>query len=212
MPTEEPDDEELDASVAAVGSLDAALLAAVSTGASTWKVRALLARGASPNAAFIDNSALIHAVRSCEPGVTQALLDAGAELDKKDPRGWTALMHAIDAHSPAEDLSREGVMLQLLDAGASVDVWGNDLRGPLDLMVAKQQQQATAMANRASHIAASKITMLMHQKSSSSGSTHRMAEPFERRSAERGSALAPSARSSLGTDSYFSLDTSESVS
>jgi len=82
-------------------------------------------------------------------------------------------MHAIDAHCPA--FSREAVLLQLLDAGAAVDVWGHDLRGPLDLMVAKQQQQLAAETSRASHIAASKITMLMHQKSSSSGGTTRYA-------------------------------------
>ena len=48
-------------------------------------------------------------------------------------------MHAIDAHCPA--FSREAVLLQLLDAGAAVDVWGHDLRGPLDLMVGEQHER-----------------------------------------------------------------------
>ena len=164
---------DVDAAVAAVGSLDAALLAAVTHGATTMEVRALLMRGASPNAAFLDRPALALAARKCEPGVTQALLEAGALLDKKDTLGWTPLMHAIDAHCAA--CSREAILMQLLDAGAAVDVWGHDLRGPLDLMVAKQQQQLSAReSSRASHITASKITMLMHQKSGSSGSTNRL--------------------------------------
>ena len=49
-------------------------------------------------------------------------------------------MHAIDAHSALN--SREGVLVFLLDAGAAVDVWGHDLRGPLDLLAAREAQQA----------------------------------------------------------------------
>lgn len=155
--------------VSGVGSLDAALLAAVSHGTNTLEVKALLARGASPNAAFLDRCALALAARKCEPGVTRALLEAGALIDQKDLRGWTPLMHAVDAHCAA--FSREAVLMLLLDAGAAVDVWGHDLKGPLDLMVAKQQQQLTAKdSSRASHIATSKITMLMHQKSGGGGS------------------------------------------
>ena len=83
VPAEGLTDTDVDVAVASVGSLDAALLAAVSRGAATCQVRALLLRGASPNAAFIDSSALAIAVRSCDPGVTAALLESGAELDRK---------------------------------------------------------------------------------------------------------------------------------
>ncbi|KAL1521166.1 hypothetical protein AB1Y20_022719 [Prymnesium parvum] len=167
-PGDEASAVDVDEAVSRVGNLDAALLAAVTRGAGAREVRALLASGASPNAAFLDRCALTLAVRNCEAEVTRSLLEADAFIDKKDTRGWTPLMHAVDAHSTS--YSREAVLLLLLDAGAAVDVWGHDLRGPLDLMVAKQQQQlSTADTTRASHITASKITMLMHQKSGTAG-------------------------------------------
>ena len=81
-------------------------------------------------------------------GVVKVLVDAGATLDMKDGRGWTPLMHAIDAHSNSH--TREAVLTLLLDAGAAVDVWGNDLTGPLDLLAAREaQQQAQLQAQQA---------------------------------------------------------------
>lgn len=65
-------------------------------------------------------------------------IDAGATLDVKDVWGWTPLMHAIDAHTGTT--SREAVLMLLLDAGASVDVWGKDLKGPLDMMAEREEQ------------------------------------------------------------------------
>lgn len=122
--------------VSAVGSPDAALLAAVSRpNTSASLVQFLLQRGASPDATFLECGALALAARSCAPAVTEALLRAGATVDCKDPRGWTPLMHAIDAHAP--DRPRVDVLNLLLDNGAAVDVWGNDLMGPLDLMTQK---------------------------------------------------------------------------
>jgi hypothetical protein len=131
--------------VAAAGSPGAALLAAVSRGASAIEVRALLLRGANPDASFLDQGALSVAARCCSSGAVKALIDAGAKLDMKDGRGWTALMHAIDSHSVSS--SREATVTLLLDAGAAVDVWGNDLRGPLDLIEAREQQQEKDLAS-----------------------------------------------------------------
>ena len=124
--------EAAEAAVAAAGSPGAALLAAITRGASAVEVRALLLRGANPDAAFLDRGALAVAARTCEPGVIKVLLEAGATLDMKDGRGWTPLMHAIEAHNT--HYSREAVLTLLLDAGAAVDVWGNDLKGPMDLL------------------------------------------------------------------------------
>ena len=121
--------------VASAGSPDAALLSALSAGTSARRVRALLGRGARAEAAFLDTTALALAARTCAPGVARALLAAGAVLDKKDARGWTALMHAIEAHGPA--CPREAVLMALLDAGAAVEVWGDDLKGPFELIEAK---------------------------------------------------------------------------
>ena len=126
-----------EAAVAAAGSPGAALLAALVRNASAVEVRALLLRGANPDAAFLNRSALAVAARGCGPIVVKVLLEAGATIDIKDDRGWTPLMHAIDAHSPQH--SREAVLTVLLDAGAAVDVWGNDLKGPLDLLKLNQE-------------------------------------------------------------------------
>lgn len=58
-------------------------------------------RGASPHAALLEvGPVLALASRACAADVTQMLLSAGAEVDAKDCRGWTPLMHAVDAHSP----------------------------------------------------------------------------------------------------------------
>eukprot|EP00316_Scyphosphaera_apsteinii_P008188 CAMPEP_0119301146 /NCGR_PEP_ID=MMETSP1333-20130426/2973_1 /TAXON_ID=418940 /ORGANISM="Scyphosphaera apsteinii, Strain RCC1455" /LENGTH=460 /DNA_ID=CAMNT_0007303143 /DNA_START=71 /DNA_END=1454 /DNA_ORIENTATION=- len=138
--------ESLEASVRSVGTPDAALLAAVTQGAGTRTVQELLQRGANPDASFLERTVLMVAVRLCPPGVTQQLIAAGATVDRKDARGWTPLMHAIDAHTPLN--CREAVVIQLLDAGAAVDVWNDDLKGPFDLLAAKKhgdQQQYGAL-------------------------------------------------------------------
>ena len=70
-----------------------------------------------------------------EVGDSYSLAITGADPDGKDSRGWTPLMHAIDAHSAAAP--REQVVRVLLSRGAAVDVWGDDLLGPLDLARAK---------------------------------------------------------------------------
>ena len=134
LPADEPHFDVVEA-ISEAGSADAALLAAVCRYASAAEVRELLEHGASPNTSFLHHSALALAVRCCSSQASKALLDARANVDSKDPQGWTALMHAIDAHSPT--FSRETILVQLLDAGAAVDVWGHDLRGPFELMEEK---------------------------------------------------------------------------
>uniref|UniRef100_A0A7S2C314 Uncharacterized protein n=1 Tax=Haptolina brevifila TaxID=156173 RepID=A0A7S2C314_9EUKA len=138
-----------ESSLTSTGSPDAALLAAVSRNASALEVRALLSRGANPDAAFLDRCALAIAARRCSVGVVKVLIDWGATLELKDGMGWTPLMHAIDAHS--NSCSRETVLILLLDSGASVDVWGNDLKGPLDLMEARERQQEQERINLSRH-------------------------------------------------------------
>ena len=134
LPADTPHFDVLEA-ISGAGSADAALLAAVCRYATAAEVRELLEHGASPNTSFLHHSALALAVRGCSSQTSQALLDARANVDSKDPQGWTALMHAVDAHSAT--FSREAVVAQLLDAGAAVDVWGHDLRGPFELMQEK---------------------------------------------------------------------------
>ena len=134
LPADTPHFDVLEA-ISEAGSADAALLAAVCRYASAAEVRELLEHGASPNTSFLHHSALALAVRGCSSQTSKALLDARANVDSKDPQGWTALMHAVDAHSAT--FSREAIVAQLLDAGAAVDVWGHDLRGPFELMEQK---------------------------------------------------------------------------
>jgi len=134
LPADTPHFDVLEA-ISEAGSADAALLAAVCRYATAAEVRELLEHGASPNTSFLHHSALALAVRGCSSQTSKALLDARANVDSKDPQGWTALMHAVDAHSAT--FSREAIVAQLLDAGAAVDVWGHDLRGPFELMEEK---------------------------------------------------------------------------
>mmetsp|Transcript_36462 Transcript_36462/g.85193 ORF Transcript_36462/g.85193 Transcript_36462/m.85193 type:complete len:311 (-) Transcript_36462:394-1326(-) len=145
-------EEELEAVIRAAGSPDAALLAAVHSGSQAQQIAALLQRGASPNVSFLDRSILASAVRSAPPATTQLLLRAGAIIDRKDACGWTPLMHAIDAHSTA--CPRERVLALLLDSGAAVDVWGDDLKGPRDLLQAKPGALETIMQEKTQQMAA----------------------------------------------------------
>jgi hypothetical protein len=103
---------------------------------------------ANHDAAFLDKSELAVASRNCSAAVVKVLIDGGATLDMKDVWGWTPLMHAIDAHTGSS--SREPVLMLLLDAGASVDVWGKDLKGPLDMMEAREEQIKKAREQEAS--------------------------------------------------------------
>lgn len=159
LPADEPHFDVVEA-ISEAGSADAALLAAVCRYASAAEVRELLEHGASPNTSFLHHSALALAVRCCSSQASKALLDARANVDSKDPQGWTALMHAIDAHSAT--FSRETILVQLLDAGAAVDVWGHDLRGPFELMEEKvgvgEKSHSRATGER-------RLTELMHQHS-----------------------------------------------
>ena len=74
-----------EAAVAASGTPEAAMLAAVSRAATALEVRALLQRGANPNAAFLDKSVLALAARHCSAAVVKVLIEGGATLDMKVP-------------------------------------------------------------------------------------------------------------------------------
>ena len=179
-----------EAAVAAAGSPDAALLAAVNRGASAREVRALLQRGANADASFLDRGALAIAVRTSGPGAVVALLEAGATLEQKDAKGWTPLMHAIDAHvhdsgSAAQGAHgpRESVVLLLLDAGAAVDVWGDDLEGPLDIIRSLDKSQGgEAQPSAPGSAATAKSLDLPHllREKSGAGSASRGCDPFHR--------------------------------
>ena len=118
---------DIDRLVARTGSLDAALVAAVSQAGSAGDVAALLQRGASPHSALLGSGPVLSlAARGCSAEVSRLLLSAGADPDGKDSRGWTPLMHAIDAHSAAAP--REQVVRVLLSRGAAVDVWTSPAR------------------------------------------------------------------------------------
>ena len=192
LPADEPHFDVVEA-ISEAGSADAALLAAVCRYASAAEVRELLEHGASPNTSFLHHSALALAVRCCSSQASKALLDARANVDSKDPQGWTALMHAIDAHSPT--FSRETILVQLLDAGAAVDVWGHDLRGPFELMEEKvgvgEKSHSRATGERRPYRAhAPRLQPLLHTVTASIIYGYRRAAPHR--------AHAPAQRSGDG--------------
>ena len=74
-------------------------------------VRWLLARGANPNGIAVDESPLQVAAQLGHRGVCNALIEAGADLDRLDYSGETAL-HKASANGHIE------IIIDLLDAGA----------------------------------------------------------------------------------------------
>src|SRR5258706_13688958 len=94
------------------------------------EVRRLLQAGRSPDESTDDKTPLMQAVD--EPGeafgdtnhaIALALLDAGANVNARDERGWTALHFAVNADKRAAAL--------LLAAGADPNAVANDGRTPL---------------------------------------------------------------------------------
>ena len=97
-------------------------------------VKVLVSSGADPNIVDPDQySPLVLALINGHFDVAGALIDAGANLDREDKVGRTALWAAVDAHTipssnrPApretdDTLSSMDIITKLLDRGAKVDV------------------------------------------------------------------------------------------
>ena len=83
------------------------------------RVAALLKAGADPEAADADSSALCHACFDGDKRLVAALLGAGADPARPDGRGF------LPIHVAASK-DRSAVIGQLLKAGVSVDVRGNE--------------------------------------------------------------------------------------
>ena len=92
-------------------------------------IKALLEAGASPDIQnpVIGMASLHFAARKGHEGSVWALLEAGAGLDNRDPRGWAPLHYA--ATGGCEDCVRT-----LLEAGANTRVKNDDGNTPLDLL------------------------------------------------------------------------------
>ena len=109
-------------------TLDAQLLEAVSRGGCK-SVSGLLKKGASPNARNEEvGTALMRASAICQAPVVARLLDQGADLEARDRRGWTPLLHAINRSRPDgiwREFQNEVVKL-LLARGADTGVKDED--------------------------------------------------------------------------------------
>jgi hypothetical protein len=58
------------------------------------------------------------------------LLDAGAEPNARDAKGWTPLRHALRKYSEKHAAKAEPVVRMLLDAGADASIGDNEGRTP----------------------------------------------------------------------------------
>lgn len=114
------------------------LLSWAAAGARLDAVALLLRRGAAPGPA-------LHAAAAAgAPAVVQALLDAGADVDRRDPAtGRTALHAAVAGSGVGNDTP--AVVRLLIESGADVDATTHDGASALDIArVAAARQRATA--------------------------------------------------------------------
>lgn len=83
----------------------------------------------------------------------ETLIHAGWDVDEMDENGWTALMHLAARQSPSGDddkaklerkleLDLVGVLIQ---AGAGVDIRGNNLESPINLAVQNDKLKMVKM-------------------------------------------------------------------
>ncbi len=88
--------------------------------------RLLLAAGVGADAVAFDETALAAAARSGHETMVELLLTAGADVERRDDDGATALLHACD-----EDTGHAGVVRRLLAAGADPDAADEEGARPL---------------------------------------------------------------------------------
>ncbi|MCZ2816551.1 ankyrin repeat domain-containing protein [Modestobacter sp. VKM Ac-2984] len=123
---------------------DVDLLSWAAAGGRPDAVALLLRRGAAPG------PALHPAAAAGAPAVVQALLDAGADVDRRDPATGRTALHAAVAGSGHAAVAGPGheapaVVRLLLDAGADVDATTHDGASALDIArVAAARQRAAA--------------------------------------------------------------------
>lgn len=103
------------------------LLSSAALGGAARTARLLLDRGADP-----DGGALLSAASTARPDVVRLLLEAGADVDRREPdTGRTPLHAAVDA-GPADDTPE--VVRALLAAGADVHATTADGASAMDIL------------------------------------------------------------------------------
>jgi len=111
-----------------------ALIAAIGTSESLEKIRLLLAR--RPELSAVDNhkrTAVILAAGNGWTEILKMLLDAGAEIDKRDDEGQTALLATLSRGFIGDPDRTVATVKVLLAAGANINIRNNHAETALEL-------------------------------------------------------------------------------
>jgi ankyrin repeat protein len=119
------------------------LLSWAALGGAPATARLLLARGADAN-----GGALHVAAAGARLELVSLLLDAGADVDRRDPETGRVPLHAAVAAGPGGDSAE--VVGVLLSAGAEVNATTNDGASPVDISRVAAARHRRADAGRAS--------------------------------------------------------------
>ena len=119
------------------------LLSWAALGGAPGTARLLLERGADANA-----GALHAAAGSARLELVQLLLDAGADVDRRDPHTGRAPLHAAVTAGPGADSAE--VVRALLSAGADVNATTDDGASALDISRVAAARHRTIDSGRAS--------------------------------------------------------------
>ena len=117
-------------------------------------VRALLARGADPNARYGNGSTPLHiAAMDASPGLARMLLAAGADIDSRTSAGWTPLQLSAKYNDAA-------MVEALLDAGAAVEPPpGMSVEEALEALRRQPHLRGTNALRRLERIAAARMAV-----------------------------------------------------
>ena len=108
------------------------------------KVRELLSLGSPVNARSSTGETALHVAGiKCVPGVAQALLDAGADVNAKTDPGRAMEMTPLHWYVNMNECNSERVM-ELVTAGANLDARNSHGETPLDMVAKLQNRQHVA--------------------------------------------------------------------
>jgi hypothetical protein len=132
-------DADPEAVVRRYGPGEVSLLVLASVHGHAGAVSFLLNAGADPNAVYVNGeTALMFGASARWPDVVRVLIAGGAELDRRDTLGMTALHKAVLGGMPYNRTSAADTVRALLDAGADASI--PDQQGRLPLQLARHRR------------------------------------------------------------------------